>query len=121
MHPLYAKSTEVVDQLREARLAVARLAAELSQAEYALRVDQARVERGWIKKVGGEKALAPTSEDRARIYVLALDADPDYKAALARRDDLERELAVAKVEAQALTDRLNVMVAAMQGESAGAA
>jgi hypothetical protein len=52
-------------------------AAELARAEYNLRVTQARVERKWIKKAGGEKALAPTAEDRARILLVALDADEE--------------------------------------------
>ncbi len=45
MHPLYAAANEVVDQLRTARLEVARLSAQLAQAEYNLRLSQARVER----------------------------------------------------------------------------
>jgi len=120
MHPLYEMATEVVDRLRAARLEVAHLSVELAQVEYGLRVAQARVERGLIKKVGGEKALAPTVEDRARIFVLALDADQDYGEQLRRRDELEKSLEEARVEVASLRDKLNVMLAAMratEGES----
>lgn len=120
MHPLYARATEVVDRLRAARLEVVHLSDELAQVEYGLRLAQARVERGLIKKVGSERALAPTVEDRARIFVLALDADQDYRERLKRRDGLERRLEEAKVEVASLRDELNVMLAAMkarEGES----
>jgi len=114
MHPLYAAATEVVDRLRAARREVVDLSAELAQAEYGLRLAQARVERGLIKKVGGERALAPTVEDRARIFTLALDADQDYREQCQRRDGLKASLEEAKVEVASLRDKLNVMVAAMR-------
>ncbi len=114
VHPLYAAATEVVDKLREVRLEVVRLSAELAQVEYDLRLAQARVERGLIKKVGGEKALAPTVEDRARIFTLALDADPGYREQLNRRDELKAALETAKVELASLRDKLNVILAAMK-------
>ncbi|MGQ9717710.1 MAG: hypothetical protein ACUVR6_08460 [Anaerolineae bacterium] len=116
MHPLYDEANEVVEKLRVARLEVVRLSAELARAEYDLRVTQARVERKWIKKAGGEKALAPTVEDRARILLVALDADEEYRAALERRDTLALRLDEARVEADALRNRLNVILAAMRGE-----
>lgn len=116
MHPLYDEANEVVEKLRAARLEVVRLSAELARAEYDLRVTQARVERKWIKKAGGEKALAPTAEDRARILLVALDTDEEYKAALERRDALALRLEEARVEADALRSRLSVILAAMRAE-----
>ncbi len=116
MHPLYDEANDVVEKLRMARLEVARLSVELAQAEYDLRLTQARVERKWIKKAGGEKALAPTVEDRARILLVALDADEEYRAALERRDALALRLEEARVEADALRNRLSVILAAMQAK-----
>jgi len=116
MHPLYNEANEVVERLRAARLEVVHLSAELARAEYDLRVTQARVERKWIKKAGGEKSLAPTAEDRARILLVALDADEEYRAALQRRDALALRLEEAKVEAEALHHRLSVILAAMRAE-----
>lgn len=118
MHPLYEEANEVIEKLRIARLDIVRLSAEFAKAEYNLRLTQARVERKWIKKAGGEKALAPTAEDRARILLLAVDADEEYKAALELRDALALRLEEARVEADALRSRLNVILAAMRaGES----
>jgi len=104
MHPLYTAATEVVDRLRAARLEVVHLSADLAQAEYDLKLAQARIERGLIKRVDGEKALAPTAKDRDRIFTLALDADPDYGKM--RVDE-------ARAEVASLRDKLNVMLAAM--------
>lgn len=114
MHPLYPKAQETVDALETARLKVARTSAELAQAEYALRLAQARVERGLIKRVGSENALAPTVSDRTRIFTLALDTDGEYKEQLRRRDELEAKLREVKVEVASLRDKLNVMLAAMR-------
>jgi hypothetical protein len=114
MHPLYTKAMNVVEELKEARLKVVHTASELTQAEYALCLTQAKVERDLIKKVGSERALAPTVDDRTRIFVRALDADQDYKAQLQRRDALETELGEAKAEVASLHDKLNVMLAAMR-------
>lgn len=116
MHPLYSEARDLVEKLQAARLEVARLSAELARAEYDLRVTQARVERKWIKKAGGEKALAPTAEDRARILLVALDADEEYRAALERRNALALRLEEARVEADALRNRLSVILAAMRSE-----
>ena len=114
MHPLYAAAIEVVERLEDARQRVVHLAAELAQAEYELRVRKARVERDLIKKVGGERALAPTAEDRARVFTLALDADAEYREKLQRWREVSSALEEAKVEVAALRDRLNVMLAAMR-------
>jgi hypothetical protein len=114
MHPLYTAATEVVDRLRAARLEVVHLSADLAQAEYDLRLDQARVERGLIKRVDGEKALAPTAKDRDRIFTLALDADPDYGKQLGRCNALKMRLEEARVEVASLRDKLSVMLAAMK-------
>lgn len=114
MHPLYSKAKETVDALETARLDVAQTSTELAQAEYALRVAQARVERGLIKRVGGENALAPTVSDRTRIFTLALDADEDYGEQRTRRDALEAKLGEAKAEVASLSDKLDVMLTAMR-------
>ena len=114
MHTLYETASEITDKLKEARLQVVQLSAELSRAEYDLRLFQARVERGLIKKMGGEKALAPTDKARARIFTLALDADENYKAQLKRRNAIELQLEEAKVEVATLRDKLNLMLTAMR-------
>ncbi len=114
MHPLYTAAMETTDKLREARLQVASLTMELSQAGHALQLIQAKVERSLIKQVKGEKALGPTVEDRARIFTLALDANPDYQAQLKRHDEIELKLEQAKVESAFLRDKLSVMLAAMK-------
>ena len=114
MHTLYETASEITDRLKEARLQVVHLSSELSQTKYDLRVLKARVERGLIKKVGGERALAPTVESRARIFILAVDADENYKTQLERRNAIELQLEEAKVEVATLRDKLNLMLTAMR-------
>ncbi len=92
MHPLCDAAIEVTEKLREERLRVARLSLEMSEAEYGLQVIRARVERGLIRQVGGEKRLAPTVEDRARISTVALDANQEYGERLKQRNEIERQL-----------------------------
>ena len=116
MHQLYAATIEIVDGLKEARLEVVHLSAELAQVEYDLRLARARVERGLIRKAGGERALAPTVDDRARIFTLALQADSAYRAQLDHRREIGVRLEEAKVQVAALRDKLNVMLAAMKAE-----
>jgi len=111
---LHREANDIVDKLKTARLKVVRLSTELVEAEYALRVVQAKVERGLIKRVGGEKSLAPTSEDRARIYILALDADQDYKDILKRRNQAEASMEEAKADLSYLRDRLNVILSTLR-------
>ena len=119
MHPMYADSVEIADRLREARLRVIQLSQELSQADYDLEWVQAKVERSWIKKAGGEKELAPTAEDRRRIFVLALEADEGFRTQLEHRNRVKFELEQAKVEASALQDRLRIALAAMAASGDG--
>lgn len=119
-HPLYPEAMEIVEQLRAARLEVARLTAQLQLAEYALRLAQARVERELVKRAGSEKALAPTVEDRERIFIRALDADEEYQARFRERNELALRLEEAKVEATYLREKLSVILAAMRsGEEPG--
>ncbi len=119
-HPLYPEAMEIVEQLRAARLEVARLSAQLNLAEYALRLVQARVERELIRRAGGEKALAPSAEDRQRIFIRALDADEEYQARLRERNELALRLEEARVEAAYLREKLSVILAAMRaGEEMG--
>jgi len=114
VHPLYSTAMETTDKLREVRLQVASLSMDLSQAEYNLQLMRAKVERGLIKKVKGEKALGPTVEDRARIFTLALDADADYQGQLKRRNEVELKLEQAKAELASLRDKLSVLLVAMK-------
>ncbi len=114
MHTLYETAREKTDLLKEARLQVVHLSSELSQTEYDLHLSKAQVERGLIKKVGGEKALGPTVESRTRIFTLAVDADENYKAQLKRRNAIELKLEEAKVEVATLRDKLNLMLTAMR-------
>jgi hypothetical protein len=109
-------------ELKEKRLQAAKLTMDLADAEYRLSVTRARVERALIKRVKGEKALGPTSEDRNRIFTLALDADPDYQIQLKDGARLRLELEGAKAEMCFLQDKLRIMLAAMRSaEDAGSA
>ena len=114
MHPLYEAAMEITDRLRETRLQVASLSMELAQAEYQLQVIKAKVERGLIKKVESERSLGPTVEDRARIFTLAVDADPDYQAQLKQHAQLKLKLEQVKTEAAFLRDKLTITLAAMK-------
>lgn len=114
MHPLYEDSLKLIEQLKAARLAVARLAGELAKAEYELTLTAAKVEREWIKRVGDDKKLGATVEARERVFILARDADENYKAQLNRQWEIKAKLDEAKVEASALQDKLSVTLAAMR-------
>lgn len=107
-------ANEIVEQLRRTRLEAARLSAALAQLKYDLCVSQARVERALVKRVGSEKALAPTVEDRNRIFTLAVDADEEYRDILRRHNEVKLQLEETKVEATALQDRLDVLLAGMR-------
>lgn len=114
MHPLYDESMEVVDDLREERLRVARLTKELAEVEYQLQLTRAKIERGLIKRVGSERKLGPTVEDRTRIFTVAVDADEAYQAQRAERVRLKLELGESKAREASLRDKLKVMLAAMR-------
>ncbi len=114
MHPLYEAGMKIIDRLRETRLQVASLSMELAQAEYQLQVIKARVERALIKQVKSERALGPTVEDRARIFTLAVNADPDYQAQLKQHAQLKLKLEQVKTEAAFLRDKLTITLAAMK-------
>jgi len=107
------------EELREQRLRSAELAAELAETDYELEVIRARVERGLIKRVKGEKALAPTAEDRNRIFTLALDADEDYRARRKAGAGLRLTLQKAKAEIGFLRDKLRIQLAAMESGDHG--
>jgi hypothetical protein len=122
MHPLYDDAMSVVTDLKEKRLRIAHLAKELAETEYDLQLRRAKIERGLIKRVGSERKLGPTVDDRTRIFTVAVDADEAYQSLRKKRNQLELELAEAKAEEASLRDRLRVMLAAMRGsgEMAGA-
>lgn len=117
MHPLYADGIKIAEKLGELNTRVVYLSMELSQIEYGLRVTKAKVERSLIKQVGGEKKLGPTTEDRERIFTLALDADQSYKEQLKHRNEVELNLEQAKAEIASLRAKLNVIIAAMRAEA----
>ncbi len=119
MHPLYEAANEVLEQLHKARLEVARLSAQLVQAEYDLRLSQAKAERGLIKKVGSEKTLAPSVEDRERIFTLALDADEEYRTRWRERKEVALKLEEAKAEVARLREKLDVMLAVLRAGEGG--
>ncbi len=100
---------QIVEKLGEKRREVARLSSELRVAKYELAVAKARVERALIKKVGGERNLAPTAEDRQRIFTLALDADPEYRAKWQQCSDLQYQLDLAVAEQRTLEDELRAL------------
>ncbi len=79
-----------------------------------MRLSQAKVERGLIKKVGSEKALAPSVEERGRIFTLALDADEEYRTRWRERNEVALKLEEAKAEVARLRGRLNVMLAVLR-------
>ena len=103
------RGLEIVAKLGETRREVARLSKELRTARYEMAVARARVERALIKKVGGERNLAPTADDRQRIFTLALDADPDYRAKWKKYSDLQYQLDVASAEQRTLEDELRAL------------
>jgi hypothetical protein len=111
---LYEAAMEVVDRLEQERLGVARLSVELAKMEYALQLIKAKIERGLIKKVGGEKRLGPTVEDRERIFVVAADADEAYREQLRQYYEMELQLKEARAREAALRDRLDVITAALK-------
>lgn len=118
MHPLYTDSLKLIEQLKAARLAVARLSGELAKADYELTLMAAKVEREWIKRVGDDKKLGATVEARERVFTLARDADENYKAQLNKQWEMKTKLDEARVEAAALQDKLSVMLAAMRASEA---
>ena len=118
MHTLYEDSLKLVEQLKAARLTVARLSDELAKAEYELTLIAAKVEREWIKRVGDDKKLGATVEARERVFTLARDADENYKAQLNRQWDIKAKLDEARIEASALQDTLSVMLAALRAGEA---
>ncbi len=113
---LYEGAIVLSEQLKIARLEVLGRKLELRQAQYDLNVAKAKVERALIKKVGNEKKLSSTAEGRERIFVLARDADETYRARLARYNEVYERLERAKIEAQLLQDKLNVILAVLRGE-----
>jgi len=119
MHQLYSEGMKTAEKLGELSVRVVNLSMELSQIDYELRVIKAKVERGLIKKVGGEKKLGPTTDDRERIFTLALDADKSYKEQLRRRNEVELNLEKAKAEITSLRNKLNVILAAMRAGETG--
>jgi hypothetical protein len=115
MHPLYDEAMSVVTDLGDERIRIAHLAKELAETEYELQLRQAKIERDLIKRVGSERKLGPTVDDRARIFTVAVDADEAYQALRKKRTQLELELAEAKAQETSLRDKLRVMLAAMRG------
>ena len=116
MHPLDQEAMAITESLRETRPRAAQLAAELGRAGHDLPVGQARVERALIKRGGGGKSMAPAADGRARIFVLAMDADADHRLERHRVDDLSQRLARHRAEVRSLSDRLNVVLAAVRAD-----
>ena len=118
---MYEEAMTVAGKLKEARQEVVRLTGELKEAKYDLAVAKAKVERALIKKVGGEKKLGLTAEDRERVYTLALDADETYRSEWKRHFELETRLDLARAKVSALQDQLNVILTAMAADAGGSA
>ncbi len=116
MHSIYTSANNTHNQLKAARLVAAHLSAKLVKAEYDLRVAQAKAERAVIRKAGGERSLAPTAEDRARILTVAVDADPDYQVLLQAQRALSLRLEEARIEVAYLRDQLNLALTAMKAD-----
>lgn len=116
MSTLHEESLAVVEQLHAARLELIRLTLALKQAEYDLALAKARIERAWIKKVGDEKKIGPTTEDRERVFILARDTDEDYRTQYARYTAAYEQAERGKAEVATLHDKLAVMLAALRSE-----
>ncbi len=116
MNSLYDAAMQVVDELEQERLQVARLSMVLAEAKYALQLTRAKIERGLVKKVGGEKRLGPTVDDRARIFTVAVDADETYREQWKQHNKVRLQLEEAKVRVAALSDKLSVILTAMQAQ-----
>ncbi len=114
MNPVYDEAMQLADKLHDARLEIVRIAGELTQAQYELTISAAKIERALIKRVGDEKKLAPTADARERIFILARDADEEYRAQHDRCNRLQLELDKTKAEAATLQDKLRIMTAAMR-------
>jgi len=114
MHPLYGEAMALVETLGETRLRAARLASELAQTEYDLSLLRARIERYQIDRAGDERRLGLTAEVRERVFALACEADSEYRAHRQRREASQLALSEARARVATLTDRLNVILAAMR-------
>ncbi len=120
---LIEQGETLLERLEEVRQEIARLSVGLTEAEYQLQVIKARVERALIKRVGGEKALAPTAEDRQRIFALALEADEDYRRQREAVQTLRQRLEERKAEERTLRDRFTwtlTLLRTLGGDNPGA-
>ena len=112
----YEQVLQVVEELKIAKLQAADLSATITLERHELDVIKAKIERGLIRKVGGEKKLAPTVEDRERIFIVACDADGDYKRRWKALHDKRLTSARSQIEIEALDDKLKIMMEALQSE-----
>ena len=119
MHPLFDESMKITEKLSELNIRIVDLSMKLSQIDYELRVTKAKVERALIKQVGGEKKLGPTTDDRERVFTLALDADQNYKELLKNRNEVKYSLEKAKAEITSNREKLNVILIAMKVNEIG--
>ncbi len=116
MQITYEQALQVAEELKTVKLQAAELSSEISLEQHELAVIKAKIERGLIRKVGGEKQLAPTVEDRERIFMVACDADDEYKR---RWQDLhEKNLTQSQaiIEISTIEEKLTIMLQALRSE-----
>jgi len=108
------KAMIIVEKIKETRLQAILISNELQEINYDLSIIKAQIERKLIKKMGGEKKLAPTEEARERIFVLARNADEKYVELYKKSISKKTMLEETKVEIKFLQDKLNIILAVMK-------
>jgi len=116
MQITYEQALQVAEELKTAKLQAAELSSAISLEQHELAVNKAKIERGLIRKVGGEKQLAPTVEDRERIFTVACDADDEYKRRWRNLHDKNLVLSRSKIEISTLEEKLRIMLEALRSE-----
>ncbi len=116
MQITYAQALQVAEELKTAKLQAAELSSAIALERHELAVIKAKIERGLIRKVGGERQLAPTVEDRERIFIVACDADGEYKRRWKNLHDKNLVYSRAKIEISTLEEKLNILSEALRGE-----
>jgi len=112
----YEQALQLAEEIKAARLEAAELSSTLSLERHESAVIKAKIERGLIRKVGGERQLAPTVEDRERIFIVACDADDEYKRRWKNLHDKKLVLSRTKIEIATLEEKLKIVLEALQSE-----
>jgi hypothetical protein len=112
---LFTGALEAVRHLHDARLEAGVAAMTLADLERRLRIEQAAAEIRAIQEAGGdEKALGSNAEARARALAVAVDKDPQYRAALDAVHEAYLRKIAADAVAEAAKEYLAVLKAALR-------